>query len=231
MKRAAISGGTNLPPTENPSRERILERIRSGLRVPRADHVATESSDTHAVFPPIADPLQRFQQECGINLTECIFTADAAATAKALANVIESLPDGEIFFQDAACLRKLAEDAKLSGRRSIRWSSDGAPRETSQATVTLAEALIAQTGSVLVSSSCGGRGGSVIAPCHIVVGTRNQLVTDLETAMSNASRQALLDHNSFACVISGSSRTGDIEKILVQGAHGPRRLVVIIQIG
>jgi L-lactate utilization protein LutC len=32
-------------------------------------------------------------------------------------------------------------------------------------------------------------------------------------------------------VISGSSRTADIEKILVQGAHGPMRLVVIVETG
>ncbi|HWF04221.1 MAG TPA: LUD domain-containing protein, partial [Candidatus Angelobacter sp.] len=28
---------------------------------------------------------------------------------------------------------------------------------------------------------------------------------------------------------SGSSRTADIEKILVQGAHGPMRLVMILE--
>jgi len=50
-----------------------------------------------------------------------------------------------------------------------------------------------------------------------------------QTALANASKQRKLDSNSFACVISGSSRTADIEKILVQGAHGPRRLVVIVQ--
>ena len=69
----------------------------------------------------------------------------------------------------------------------------------------------------------------MIAPCHIVYATVAQLVPDLATALSQVSRQQSLDHNSFACVISGSSRTADIEKILVQGAHGPRRLVVILQ--
>jgi L-lactate dehydrogenase complex protein LldG len=95
--------------------------------------------------------------------------------------------------------------------------------------VTLAEALIAQTGSILVSASCGGRGASVVAPCHIVYATTAQLVPDLANALSRAWNDRMLDRNSFACVISGSSRTADIEKILVQGAHGPRRLVVILQ--
>jgi L-lactate dehydrogenase complex protein LldG len=80
-----------------------------------------------------------------------------------------------------------------------------------------------------VTAGCGGRGASVIAPCHIVYATVDQLVPDLTTALSRASRDGILDRNSFACVVSGSSRTDDIEKILVQGAHGPRRLVVILQ--
>ena len=107
----------------------------------------------------------------------------------------------------------------------------GRPSEASQATVTLAETLIAQTGSILVTASCGGRGASVIAPCHIVFATVAQLVPDLQTALRSAFKEGRLAHNSFACVISGSSRTADIEKILVQGAHGPRRLAIILQTG
>ena len=34
--------------------------------------------------------------------------------------------------------------------------------------------------------------------------------------------------NSYLCLITGSSRTADIEKILVMGAHGPKRLIIIL---
>jgi L-lactate dehydrogenase complex protein LldG len=213
--------------TDNASREKILQRIRAGLRtaVPEPARAGSDS----VIFEPINDPLKRFQQECVANLMECTLTADSARSAQQLGKVLESLAEGNIFVQDDPSLRRLIEQA--APERAIRWSSQGAPEEASQATVTLAEALIAQTGSILVTAACGGRGASIIAPCHIVYTTGAQLVPDLATALSRLSRQRTLDHNSFACVISGSSRTADIEKILVQGAHGPRRLVVILQTG
>jgi L-lactate utilization protein LutC len=211
--------------TENSSRDRILERIRTGLRTVVPEPIVMQSD--RVIFDAINNPLERFQQECVANLMECALTADWGASARQLSKVLQSLPEGEIFVQDDPSLHRLIELAP-SGR-TIRWSSNGAPGEASQATITLAEALIAQTGSILVTASCGGRGASVIAPCHIVYATLAQLVPDLTTALSCLSQQQKLDRNSFACVISGSSRTADIEKILVQGAHGPRRLVVILQ--
>ncbi len=216
--------------TENPSRDRILERIRAGLRTVVPERAAMASGRVifePVIFEPIVNPLERFQQECVGNLMECALTADSAASARQLSKVLQSLPEGETFVQDDPALRRLIELAAPA--RPIRWSSQGAPGEASQATVTLAEALIAQTGSILVTAACGGRGASVIAPCHIVYATVAQLVPDLATALSRVSQERKLDSNSFACVISGSSRTADIEKILVQGAHGPRRLVVILQ--
>ncbi len=156
-------------------------------------------------------------------------TSDAAASAQQLAQVLQSLPAGEIFVQDDPTLRSMVEMSRTA--RSLRWSNHGGPAETSQAMVTLAEALIAQTGSIFVTAACGGRGASVVAPCHIVFASVSQLVPDLKTVLANASKQGRLAQTSFACIISGSSRTADIEKILVQGAHGPRRLVVILQTG
>jgi L-lactate dehydrogenase complex protein LldG len=158
---------------------------------------------------------------------ECQLTADSTASAQALAGVLQSLPPGEIFVQDNPMLRRLMTAS--GSQRPVRWSSEGGPLEKSQATVTLADALIAQTGSFFVSASGGGRGASVVAPTHIVYAFAKQLVPDLVTALRNATADGRLDKNSYACVISGSSRTADIEKILVQGAHGPMRLVVIVE--
>jgi L-lactate dehydrogenase complex protein LldG len=211
----------------NPSREAILSRIREGLRTPAPPMEAVTFSGP--IFEPVENPLQRFQQECKANLMECQLTADTVGSAQAIAQVLQSLPEGEVFVQDDPVLRRLI--AAAGSQQQIRWSSEGGPLEKSQATVTLADALIAQTGSVFVSASCGGRGASVVAPTHIVYATENQLVPDLVTALRNATADGRLEKNSFACVISGSSRTADIEKILVQGAHGPMRLVVIVETG
>ena len=211
--------------TNNPSREQILERIRTGLRAP-----APELDDRNfaaEMFEPVTNPLERFQQECKANLMECYLVADAAASTQKLLEILESLPPGEIFIQDDPVLRQ--RTATSAAARPVRWSSQGAPAESSQATITLADALIAQTGSIFVSASCGGRGASVVAPVHVVMARQSQLVADLETALRHATADGRLESNSYACIISGSSRTADIEKILVQGAHGPVRLVVIVE--
>ena len=89
--------------------------------------------------------------------------------------------------------------------RPIRWSSEGAPHEASQATITQAEALVALTGSVLVSSSCGGRGATVVAPVHIVVATFDQLVPDLEAMFARIREREIHLRNSYVCLITGSS--------------------------
>jgi L-lactate dehydrogenase complex protein LldG len=211
---------------ENPSRERILERVRKALRKPAPRQDATAGRQ---IFPPVTNALERFQKECQANKTECLVTSDVAASAAAIANVLASLPAGEIFAQDAPELRRMALAWKDG--RSIRWSSDGAPSEASQATITLAEALVAETGSVLVSSACGGRGASVVAPAHIVLTRLGQLVPSLEAAFAEVRERGIVAKNSYLCLITGSSRTADIEKILVLGAHGPRRLIVVLEMG
>jgi L-lactate dehydrogenase complex protein LldG len=209
--------------TENASREKILARIRTALREPAPRH---ESGAVAAAFAPVNDPLARFQKECVINITECFLVPSLQAAAASIKNVLADLPEGDIFVQDAPDLRPLA--AEWQDGRDIQWSSEGSPREASQATITLAEALVAQTGSVLVSAACGGRGASVVAPVHIVIAGVDQLVPDLDSALARVQQRGTVSQNSFLCLITGSSRTADIEKILVMGAHGPRRLIVFI---
>jgi L-lactate dehydrogenase complex protein LldG len=210
---------------ENPSRERILGRIRAAVQTPAPRH----SGSAGQMFAPVTNPLERFQKECVANITECTVTADSGGSVKAISDVLAGIPAGEIFLQDAPALRSLA--GNFTDGRPLRWSSEGKPQEASQATITLCEALVAQTGSVLVSASNGGRGATVVAPVHIVFATLDQLVPDLEAAFSRVYERAIAEKNSYVCLITGSSRTADIEKVLIMGAHGPRRLIVVLQTG
>lgn len=204
----------------NPSRERILMRIRKGLKgVKMQAPLRVE----RPVFPPVGDLLERFVLECKGNLSECVICNGNTQTA--LGEILAGVPPGPIFVDDTPAMRELLRCSE----GEVQWSSEGPVRESCQVAITRAEALIAQTGSILVSSSCGGRGAFVVAPVHVVVAHESQLLPDLEAAMKFAERERLADKNSYLSVITGCSRTGDIEKLLVIGAHGPKRLVLLLE--
>lgn len=92
--------------------------------------------------------------------------------------------------------------------------------------LTTADFLVARTGSIVLNSlTHGGRRLSVLPPVHIVVAETSQIVLSLEDIFKN---EFLTQNWSYATIISGPSRTSDIEKQLVLGAHGPKRLIVIL---
>ncbi len=99
--------------------------------------------------------------------------------------------------------------------------------EKCDAGITLCDALIAQTGSVLITSrSAGGRALSVLPPHHVVIARRDQLVPDLPAAFELLRASYGDDLPSLMSFVTGPSRTGDIERILVLGAHGPKQLTI-----
>jgi L-lactate dehydrogenase complex protein LldG len=101
--------------------------------------------------------------------------------------------------------------------------------EGCDAGITGCDSLVAQTGSILVSSAtCGGRGLSILPHVHVVVATLDQIVATLADALHAARERHAGRLPSMLSFITGPSRTGDIERILVLGAHGPKELLVIL---
>ena len=95
--------------------------------------------------------------------------------------------------------------------------------------ITTCEFLIAHTGSIMVSSALnGGRQLFVYPPIHVVIARKSQLVDYLEAAYSSIQNKYENMLPSQITLITGPSRTADIEKTLVMGAHGPRELHVFI---
>jgi L-lactate dehydrogenase complex protein LldG len=101
--------------------------------------------------------------------------------------------------------------------------------EACDAGLTACESLVAQTGSILVSSAAnGGRALSILPHAHVVVARKEQVLPDLDAALDEARRRHAGSLPSMLSFITGPSRTGDIERILVLGAHGPKELHVIL---
>jgi L-lactate dehydrogenase complex protein LldG len=101
--------------------------------------------------------------------------------------------------------------------------------EACDAGISACESLVAQTGSILVSSdTCGGRALSILPHVHVVIATVDQVVSTLADALHDARARHAGRLPSMLSFITGPSRTGDIERILVLGAHGPKELILLL---
>lgn len=100
--------------------------------------------------------------------------------------------------------------------------------------VTSCDAAIAETGSLMMCSSPGHeRVASLVAPVHIAVIKRSQIVPDLFDAFKLLQEKSGSSGEtprvaSNVVLITGPSKTGDIELTLTTGVHGPGKWHVVI---
>lgn len=97
--------------------------------------------------------------------------------------------------------------------------------DTADACVTSCEALVARTGSFLISSKQDlGRASTVFYPVHIVIAYQDQVVPDIADVIKLMSGKYGSNIPSMINLNTGPSRTADIEKTLVVGIHGPKEI-------
>lgn len=99
---------------------------------------------------------------------------------------------------------------------------------TCEAAVTSCEALVARTGSLVLSALNQGRIPSVYAPVHVCVAYASQLVYDVKDALQMIKDKYRDYLPSLLTFATGPSRTADIEKTLVVGVHGPKEVYCFV---
>jgi L-lactate dehydrogenase complex protein LldG len=93
--------------------------------------------------------------------------------------------------------------------------------------ITGVDFLIAETGSLVMRSSPGQpRSISLLPPVHIALAERRQIVPDLFDLFHELGNPPALP--SCLTLITGPSKTGDIELRLVTGVHGPGTVHVLM---
>lgn len=127
----------------------------------------------------------------------------------------------------------VAPDAALTG---LDWSaaptleiSGDDPAEVEGVTVTSAIAGVAETGTVVMSSADPSRmRNHLLAETSIVVLSSNTLVGAYEEVWARLRKSGEGFMPRAINLITGPSRTGDIEQVIELGAHGPARVHVIL---
>jgi L-lactate utilization protein LutC len=218
------------------SREIILDRLRSLRKVSGSRE--RPSYTPESIFADIphserAPLLEQFSKKLTALRGEVFSVASydqAAAKIAELASASDLLRCGR---QRVPLLDRLfgSHQGLASLEREMTIVDAGEPLsheavESMQCAFTVADALIVRTGSIVLrSTTAGGRRLSVLPPIHCVVATADQLVPCLSSWLGQVHEDSLW---SYGTIITGPSRTADIERILVLGAHGPKRLIVII---
>ncbi|MCB9459630.1 MAG: lactate utilization protein [Anaerolineaceae bacterium] len=210
------------------SRDQILGRLRAAQK-PFTD-VPPVAERRHMV-PGVEDmgpaELQaRFMQE--LDLLGCTIYCPRD-NQDALNHIVEHLGDATsvLSWDDDHLPVDGLSDALQKANIKIAEFDDG----EAHVGISGADAALAATGSVIVSSGPGKfRTASLLPDIHIAVVDASKIVADFETwaASQKAAGLPAFRKSSNTVIITGPSKTADIAQILIKGAHGPRKVHIVL---
>ena len=205
----------------NSSRDTILKKIETTRK--RRSFSSFPTGSGNEIYKTILpDAITCFKNEIEAVSGKCVLCENEKDMHHKLRDLIIERAFPYVFCRDKAILSILKDN-------DIPFSDQDADFENMQAGITSCEFLIARTGSVMVSSASSfGRKMHVYPPVHIVVAKASQIKNYYEDALMSVYQKYNGILPSAITTIPGPSRTADIEKTLVLGAHGPRELIVFI---
>jgi len=206
----------------NTSKRQILSNIAEAKKGRKGFDYPSPDWDKN-IYKEIEEPLEEcFAKELTAVNGNCIL---CDSEKEAFENVKKILSEKNVtkFF---CRTEKIAQQLE---KYDISFSNQEQDFSAMEAGITYCEALIARTGSVLVSSAHeAGRQMNIYPPIHIVLARKSQLVPYISDGLALIKSKYGNNLPSTITNITGPSRTADIEKTLVLGAHGPKDIWVLI---
>jgi L-lactate dehydrogenase complex protein LldG len=205
------------------SRDNILHRVRTGI--------GRSAGEAPAPPPPVRIRVPEVDLESRI--------ASMIARVQALAGnahrdvdarrfIAEAIEGKTAVASNAPVLEELGITrlpgvlSGITGRDELR-----AACATADFGITGADYALADTGTlVMIASPQEARLVSLLPPAHIALVRRDRILSGLDELFTVLPKPA--DVSSSMVLITGPSRTADIEQILVRGVHGPGQLTVLI---
>jgi len=165
--------------------------------------------------------VERFEKLAG----KAFVVPDTAAVVHQLSSVLggKRVVASNAPFLEACGITRLPQvESGFTDRDSLREACAAA-----DVGITSADYALAETGTlVMLSSGQEARLVSLLPPVHVAVVPRSRIVANLDELLSLLPKPA--EQTSSMVLITGPSRTADIEQILVRGVHGPGEIYAVI---
>ena len=221
------------------SREIFLERVRNALGRKERSEPPQFSSDHNIIRRPISTSGDELSgrialfsdraREVGMSVEHC----ERAQVAQFLSDWISAEEISTVLLSDDPLLD--SDLRKHLGKQGIEICTNDVDLDSLydqvECGITVATAGVASTGSlVLVSSDHELRLASLVPPRHLVLVSATQLVEDL---LDLSGPGGVLESqggtiSSSMTLVTGPSKTADIEGVLVTGVHGPGTVQIVL---
>ncbi len=207
---------------ESTSREKVLKKVRDAL-IEKTEPPFAIVDQESPVYRAMTEPLDVTFAEALVKMAGkfvyCESIDEFLGTLKSF--ILEK--DWPLLFCYDPEIQFLLKDG------GVPFSSEPGNILEAKLGITRCEYLIARLGTVMVSSRLSpGRKISIYPDIHLVLAYTSQLVPDLKNALQNLKKKYRDQYPSMVSLVTGPSRTADIEKTLVMGAHGPKEIYVFL---
>src|SRR5437867_1469613 len=234
------------------TREEMLDRIRRALQRPQtgkagamADPRSLPPARLDGVMPPIEKPdyLPKFEAELEKLAGATYRAANAAQLDETLRSIVGDSSAVVLSRNPLLKQLQLAEKLRAWGVAVEEWpekSEAGGGRNAAfkeasfqaQVGITGVDFVLAETGSLaLTSRTEGGQLASLAPPVHVALYRESQVAASLDDvleALTLSGGPLAPDGGRSVVFITGTSRTADIEQVLIRGVHGPREVHAIL---
>lgn len=216
----------------NADREQFLQRVRQAVAEGNRAGGSPPLPERGSVGYQGAgdDPVARFRAEFTAAGGQMHIVADRAGAVAMILDLVRARSARRVLLGSGDVLAGLqvVEPLRNAGVEVITADERDAYFQANLG-LTGVDYLLAETGSVvLVSRPQQPRSPSLLPPVHIAVAERGQILPDLFDLFET--QQVTKSEELPAClsIITGPSKTGDIELRLVTGVHGPGEIHVIL---
>lgn len=211
------------------ARDDILGRVRQRIGRDPADLAGVQERIVRTIAQPLSGPRPSYAGDLAARFIErakaLISTVDECRLATDVPRCCAAWLQGQGLGSEIVVAPVLADMDWLAAGLVPRV---GAATGNDPVGVTGCFRAIAETGTLMLCSGADSPAvNSLLPETHIAVVQRAHIVADMEAAWHDARREFSLWPRAVN-LVSGPSRTADIEQTIVLGAHGPYRVHLVI---